>query len=253
MGTGCRDKAGEPNSGHDIVPSNTTGGPSEEGYPTSGTSTPSNGSDRTYSTAGGEDSTYTQTQNGPNATEEEKRELKALLGSDLSDDAIRTQNYLVRLRFYKFLEKNGYAPKDSESDFIKNNAKLAHEALSNGKYIHVCSAAGGIMYLSPSIWNKIEDDNCMVCAYLGSHGEDFVFFNSLDELKRQIDQDAVLIKLSGNEKFDVVKDLYSKTLKNVKGTAYTMIRVKSNGRYKSIFAPLNSYSEEINDDDYFNK
>ncbi len=222
--------------------------PRAEGHTTSGSDTHSNGIGQTSSPIGEGNPTYARTQNGANATEEEIRELKDLLGSDLSYDAILTQNYLVRLRFYKFLEKNGYAPKDSESDFIKKNAKLASEALSNGKDIHVCSAAGGIMYLSPLIWNKIEDDNCMVCAYFGSHGEDFKFFNSLDEIKKQIDQDAVLIKLSGSDKFDVVKDLYSRTLKDVTGTAYTMIRVKSNERYKSIFDELFK-SRGYNDDD----
>lgn len=239
---------GEINPVHSSVPSNTTSKPSEGSYSTGGTDTPSNGSNRTPSTAGEEDSTYTRTQNGFTATEEEKSELKALLDCDLSEDAIRAQNYLVRLRFYKFLEKNGYVPKDNESDFIKKNAQSALDALDNGKYIHVCSAAGGIMYLSPSIWNKIEDDNCMVCAYLGSHGEDFVIFNSLDEIKKQIDQDAVLIKLSGRDKFDVVKDLYSKTLNGVTGTAYTMIRVKSDGRYNSVFEKLFK-SRGYNDDD----
>ena len=55
-----------------------------------------------------------------------------------------------------------------------------------------------------------------------------IFFNGLD----------IVIKLTGEEKADVVEELYSGVLNGVKGTAYTLIRINSNEKYNSLFAQL---------------
>lgn len=103
------------------------------------------------------------------------------------------------------------------------------------------------MYLSPSIWNKIADNRCVVCVYLGAKANEFMYFNTLDDILEWIGEDDIVIKLTGKEKADVVETLYSGILDGVKGTAYTMIRVMSNEKYNSVFAPL--AQNDINDND----
>lgn len=168
-------------------------------------------------------------------------EINRILGEDLSPEQVADQNYLAQLRLYKNLQKKGFTPDESIDDFVRNahlkNEHTVHTA-HGGKYIHKCSAAGGIMYLSPSIWNKIADERCVVCVYLGAKANDFMYFNSIEDILKWIKEDDIVIKLTGEEKADVVKELYSGVLEGVKGTAYTLIRINSNEKYNSVFAPL---------------
>ncbi len=125
--------------------------------------------------------------------------------------------------------------------------------VNGGKYIHKCRAAGGIMYLSPSIWNKIADDNCVVCVYLGAKANDFMYFNTTEDILKWIGEDDIVIKLTGDEKAYVVEELYSGVLNGVKGTAYTLIRINSNEKYNSLFAPVAecmNNEEAENEDEY---
>ena len=125
--------------------------------------------------------------------------------------------------------------------------------IGGGKYIHKCSATGGIMYLSPAIWNKIADERCVVCVYLGAKSNEFMYFNSIDDILKWIDEDDIVIKLTGEEKASVVEELYSGVLRGVKGTAYTLVRINSNEKYNSLFAQLPSNdinNIEENEDEY---
>ena len=187
-------------------------------------------------------------------TASEVDEINHILGEDLSAAQVADQNYLAQLRLYNNLQKKGYTPEESKSDFIRNAHLKNEHTLGGGKYIHKCSAAGGIMYLSPSIWNKIADDRCVVCVYLGAKANEFMYFNSIDDILKWIGEDDIVIKLTGEEKADVVEELYSGVLDGVKGTAYTLIRINSNEKYNSLFAQLptnNDINEtEENEDEY---
>lgn len=186
-------------------------------------------------------------------TAAEVDEINRILGEDLSAEQVADQNYLAQLRLYNNLVSRGMDPDESKGDFVRN-AHMKKHTIRGGKYIHKCSAAGGIMYLSPSIWNKIEDDQCIVCVYLGAKSNEFMYFNSKDEIFKWIGEDDIIIKLTGEEKADVVKTLYSGILYGVKGTAYTLIRINSNEKYNSLFAQLptnNDINEmEENEDEY---
>ena len=94
------------------------------------------------------------------------------------------------------------------------------------------------MYLSPSIWNKLSDERCIVCVYLGHKANEFMYFQSIAEILQWIADDSILIKLTGAEKVKVVETLYSGVLKGITGSAYTMIRINSNEQYNSLFANL---------------
>lgn len=161
---------------------------------------------------------------------------------------------MAQLRLYNNLVNRGMTPNESKDDFVRNAHLKNEHTINGGKYIHKCSAAGGIMYLSPSIWNKIADDRCVVCVYLGAKSNEFMYFNSIDDILEWIGEDDIVIKLTGEEKADVVEELYSGVLNGVKGTAYTLIRINSNEKYNSLFAQLpnnNDINEtEENEDEY---
>jgi hypothetical protein len=181
-------------------------------------------------------------------TDSEKNALKHILGASLTPAQIASQNYLVRLRLYHNLQENGYRPTANEHDFVSNDSAQHDYALEGGKYIHACSADGGIMYLSPAIWNKLADGRCIVCVYYGAKANEFLFFNSQAELLKKIGKDDILIKVTGGDKAKVVNSLYSGVLKDVTGTAYTLIRVKSNEKYTPIFEALSNPLGEENVD-----
>lgn len=187
-------------------------------------------------------------------TTSEVTEINRILGEDLSPEQVADQNYLAQLRLYNNLVKRGMTPNESKDDFVRNAHMKNEHAITGGKYIHKCSAAGGIMYLSPSIWNKISDDRCVVCVYLGAKANEFMYFNSIDDILKWIGEDDIVIKLTGEEKADVVEELYSGVLYGVKGTAYTLIRINSSEKYNSLFAKLPTNNEvnetEENEDDY---
>lgn len=187
-------------------------------------------------------------------TTSEVAEINRIIGEDLSSEQVADQNYLVQLRLYNNLVNRGMTPNESKDDFVRNAHMKNEHTVTGGKYIHKCSAAGGIMYLSPSIWNKIADDRCVVCVYLGAKSNEFMYFNSIDDILKWIGEDDIVIKLTGEEKADVVEELYSGVLNGVKGTAYTLIRINSNEKYNSLFAQLPTNYDinetEENEDEY---
>lgn len=178
--------------------------------------------------------------------------INRLLDGDLSSEQIADQNYLAQYRLYQNLVKKDMTPAESEADFVRNAHLKSEHALRGGKYIHKCSAASGIMYISPSIWNKIADDKCVVCVYLGAKANEFRYFYSIEDILNWVREDDIVIKLTGEEKADVVRELYSGILEGVKGTAYTMIRIGSNEKYNSVFAPISqdpNANDNLTDDD----
>lgn len=185
-------------------------------------------------------------------TQAEVDDINRILDGNLTPEQIADQNYLAQLRLYRNLQKHNMQPEENEEDFVRNAHLKNEHTLFGGKYIHKCSAAGGIMYLSPSIWNKIADERCVVCVYLGAKANEFMYFNSIDDILQWIKEDDIVIKLTGEEKASVVQELYSGVLNGVKGTAYTLIRIASNEKYNSLFAALPGdpmgQQEESNDD-----
>lgn len=171
-------------------------------------------------------------------TGDEVDAINRLLGSDLPPWQIAEQNYLVQLRLYDFLQKSKMTPKESKKDFIEYGSKDNKYQLQNGKLLFTCSAYRGIMYLSPAIWNMLASGDCIVVVYYGAEASSFMSFSSTEEILEWINEDAILIKITGKEKSDVVKALYSGILEGVKGTAYTLIPVKQSDGFDPAFEPL---------------
>lgn len=179
----------------------------------------------------------------------EIEQLNNLLGCNMSAEEIADTNYLAQMRLYQNLKNHGEEPEENIEEFIKSR-KIEHR-LSSGKYIHKCSAKYGIVYISPSIWNKVAIGRCIICVYLGKRAKDFMYLRSIDDILKWVHEDDILIKLTGEEKTEVVKTLYSGVLNGVSGTAYTMIRVASNAIYNPVFAQLIDNPNQVDSVDDF--
>lgn len=179
----------------------------------------------------------------------EIEQLNTLFGSTMTAEEIADTNYLAQMRLYQNLIDNGYEPDECMEDFVKSKNK--EHNLTSGKYIHKCSAKYGIVYISPSIWNKVERGNCIICVYLDKRAKDFMYLRSIEDILTWIHEDDILIKLTGEEKADVVKTLYNGVLEGVSATVYTMIRVASNAIYNPVFAQLMDDPDQIDTVDDF--
>ena len=80
------------------------------------------------------------------------------------------------------------------------------------------------------------DDKWAICVYLDGQGKNFHRIDTKEDFLKLVEKDDVVIKITGKEKVDVVNALYSDILKNVKGTAYTLIRVASRTNMDAVFA-----------------
>lgn len=167
---------------------------------------------------------------------ETEEEIDILAKYGIPPEQIADTNYLAQLRLYQNLIDNGYEPEESEEEFIRNADDVTTHKMKGGKYIHTCSAARGVMYISPSVWNKVVEDKWIICVYLDGRGKNFHYIKSAKEFLDLVEKDDVVIKITGEEKVDVVRALYSGLLSGTKGTAYTLIRVASRTNMDAVFA-----------------
>ena len=162
------------------------------------------------------------------ATEDDVSRLSALLGRAFDRDSIVDENYLVRMRFYNSVKENVGDPQMTEKEFVEKGSKYLQT--KNGKYVHRCSARGGILYISPSIWNRVKFDNCIICMYYGKKANQFLYIRSQKELMDMIDKDAVVVQVTGNDKGVFINKVYDSKFTGMNGNIYTMIRtIKTSG------------------------
>ena len=191
------------------------------------------------------------------SNEDEKRQLSEILGRAMEVDTIMNENYIVRLRFYnEVVKKYGGAKMDIQEFIMNKHSEL--ESIDN-KFIHRCSARGGTLYISPDIWNLLAQDECIVSMYYGKYADDFIFIESQEELMDMIDQDAIVIQVTGNDKKNIVNKVYQdNVLTDLKtnGNIYTLIRIIKEDNSQLVYTspddiPVNSYSDEDVDPDMF--
>ena len=176
-----------------------------------------------------------------------KEELEILGQMNITPEQIADTNYLAQLRLYQNLIERGDMPEETREDFVRNAADVTTHKLTNGKYIHTCSAARGVMYISPTVWDKMLDDRWEICVYLDGKGSKFHYIKNRNEFLQLVEKDDVVIKITGKEKVNVVNQLYSDILNGVKGTAYTLIRVASTTNMDAVFAHYVGSMAERND------
>lgn len=182
-----------------------------------------------------------------------REEIELLAQCNIKPEDISDTNYLAQLRLYRNLIDEGESPEETMEDFVRNATDVATHQLKDGRYIHACSAARGVMYTSPSVWNKMVDDKWKICVYLDGQGKNFHYINNAEEFLKLVEKDDVVIKITGKEKVDVVKALYSGLLKDTKGTAYTLIRVAARTNMDAVFAHyVGAMAEAVDGNDDYN-
>ena len=166
-----------------------------------------------------------------------REEIDLLAQCNIKPEQIADTNYLAQLRLYQNLRNEMHAePEETMEEFVRNASDVTVHKLKDGRYIHTCSAARGVMYASPSVWNKMVDDKWKICVYLDGQGKNFHYINNAEEFLKLVEKDDVVIKITGKEKVDVVKTLYGGLLEGAKGTAYTLIRVAARTNMDAVFA-----------------
>ena len=95
--------------------------------------------------------------------------------------------------------------------------------------------------------------------YYGKYADDFIFIESQEELMQMIDQDAIVIQVTGNDKKNIVNKVYEDDILselNTNGNVYTLIRTVKEDNSQLVYTspddiPINSYSDEDIDPDMF--
>ena len=187
-----------------------------------------------------------------------REEIDLLAQCNIKPEQIADTNYLAQLRLYQNLTKEMHEePEESMEEFVRNASDVTVHKLKDGSYIHTCSAARGVMYASPSVWNKMVDEKWKICVYLDGQGKNFHYINNAEEFLKLVEKDDVVIKITGKEKVDVVRALYTGILEDAKGTAYTLIRVAARTNMDAVFAhyvgamaEAEDGNDDYNDNDY---
>ena len=95
--------------------------------------------------------------------------------------------------------------------------------------------------------------------YYGKYADDFIFIESQEELMQMIDQDAIVIQVTGNDKKNIVNKVYDDDILSdlkANGNVYTLIRTVKEDNSQLVYTspddiPINSYSDEDVDPDMF--
>lgn len=162
---------------------------------------------------------------------------------NIDREAIADQNYIARKRFYDSLQESGFNISTAKKDFITSEPGR-DILLNDGRYIHRCSAAKGILYIAPKIWNKLKDDRCIICVYAGKKANDFRYFRSQEELLTFVQDTAILIQVTGPNKGEIMDRMYSGSLQSRTGDLYAMIPIKPQGTFDMLYTTSAKYLDD---------
>ena len=127
-------------------------------------------------------------------------EIEMLAQCNISPEQIADTNYLAQLRLYlNITQDSDEEPEESMAEFVRNADDVTEHKLKNGRYIHTCSAARGVMYIGPTIWNKMIDEKGEICVYLNGQGKNFERIKNTDHFLKLVEKDDVVIKITGEE------------------------------------------------------
>lgn len=177
---------------------------------------------------------------------EEVQYLSNLFGRAMNVDTIKDENYIVRMRFYNSLKESGMEMDMDEKEYIENGSSQV--VTKTGKYVHRCSARSGIIYISPTVWNRLREGRWIICFYSGKMADQFVYVKTPEELMEIINQDALVIQVTGNNKQEIVDKIYEDGFCDMDGNIYTLIRtIKVDGEVTPFDENITDYYS--NDDD----
>lgn len=177
---------------------------------------------------------------------DEVQYLSKLFGRAMNVDTIKDENYIIRMRFFNSLKVSGMEMDMDERDYIENGATQV--VTKSGKYIHRCSARSGILYISPTVWNRLREGRWIICFYSGKMADQFVYVRTPEELMEIINQDALVIQVTGNNKQEIVDKIYEDGFCEMDGKIYTLIRtIKVDGEVTPFDENITDFYS--NDDD----
>lgn len=174
--------------------------------------------------------------------------LSNLLGKALNTDTIKDENYIVRMRFYNSLKENDLDMDMDEREYVEHGSSKI--ITKSGKYVHRCSARSGILYISPTVWNRLREGSWVICFYSGKMADQFVYVRTQEELMKIINQDALVIQVTGNDKKELVDKIYEDGFYGMEGNIYTLIRtIKIEGEVTPFDENITDYYSDDDDID----
>jgi len=188
------------------------------------------------------------------AEPEELAHNDELFEGGLTREEIIDQNTLVRTRVFNDFKEHKLDLEMSEVDFIRKTRKKNNFIVKTktGTYIHVKSALNGILYLSPTFWNRVQLGTAVVCVILSHKAKNFLYIRNHEDLEKLIGGDQIFVKVKGADKIGIVNQLFGKSLTGAKEKVYTMLRVKTGGKLDYLFQPARSEWEDDEEDNIDN-
>lgn len=188
------------------------------------------------------------------AEPEELAHNDELFEGGLTREEIIDQNTLVRTRVFNDFKEHKLDLEMSEVDFIRKTRNKNNFIVKTktGTYIHVKSALNGILYLSPTFWNRVQLGTAVVCVILSHKAKNFLYIRNHEDLEKLIGGDQIFVKVKGADKIGIVNQLFGKSLTGAKEKVYTMLRVKTGGKLDYLFQPARSEWEDDEEDNIDN-
>lgn len=175
-----------------------------------------------------------------------------LFEGGLTQEEIKDQSTLVKTRVYNDFIEHKLDLEMSEAEFIKKTKDKNNFVVKTktGTYIHVKSAFNGILYLSPTFWNRVQLESAVVCVILSHKAKNFLYIHNHEELEKLIGGDSIFVQVKGADKIGIVNQLFGKSLIGAKNKVFTMLRVKTGGKLDYLFQPARSEWDEDEDEQY---
>lgn len=175
-----------------------------------------------------------------------------LFEGGLTREEIYDQSTLVKTRVFNDFKEHKLDLEMSEVDFIRKTRNKTNFVVKtkSGTYVHVKSAFNGILYLSPTFWNRVQLETAVVCVILSHKAKNFLYIRNHEDLEKLIGGDQIFVKVKGADKIGIVNQLFGKSLTGAKEKVYTMLRVKTGGKLDYLFQPARSEWDDDEEEQY---
>ena len=177
---------------------------------------------------------------------DELEACRSFIDGSKDDKEIIDEQYLSRYRLYNYLTNEEKIEIGDQRDFINNKSKNL-DIQTNKGYIHARSAKGGILFVSSTLWKKLNEHGHRLCMYYGNKGSEFKLIDNVEELIKLVGDDNIIVQVKGKEKYETIQSIFSGNLKE-NSRAYVLIRIKSNERYNALFVNIYTNDDENNVD-----
>lgn len=127
---------------------------------------------------------------------ETQEEIDLLAKCNIKPEQIADTNYLAQLRLYLNLKNEQHEePVETMEEFVKNAKDVTEHQLKDGRCVHACSAARGVMYIGPTVWNKMLNGTYRICVYLDGKGKNFEWIDTTEKFLQLVEKDDIVLKI----------------------------------------------------------